>query len=644
MNHRITRAVSLARNSLSSNLDRREQWLVFGVSLLALLIFLSTIQTGINGSGHPYATDVGEIQNALPRWGTLHFTGYPLYTALGSLFVNGLQLVGIAPAASASLYSALWGAASIGLLTWLMLLFDVPANAAAVAALLFALSTSMWIDASIAELHTMTMALTFAALVAGVRFFRSASAGDLYWLAFLSGQGLAHQRAFAFLAPALALLALPLWRIVTRRWAPALGLFLLGPLTYIYLPLVDGLGSEWVFSAPGTWEGLQALILDTKADRIISAPESPGVLWDRVKGIVTLLNDDWPWPLWSVGLIALSVLGQARTIERIALCLSWLLYFLLSVFIWEGYVSDALLAVKLPVIAMAAVGLGFLISSLSKHPPTGRLAVLAGVGIAVILAISHRPVVLEISRDPGAEETIALAEQIPRPPDNRPVTLMALWGNDYWQLAYAQRYQDRFPWFKIVDHNADFRAIIDRGERLYTLSRTLYERPVAWWEHQLESTISLDAVAPEIIEIRPSPRLASASPAPLLALENGVVIQDAVLQWEDPSTLRLQVDWLAERTLSHDYSVAVHLVKADPPAGPDDILAQADRAHPVEGWYPTTRWSAGEAVRDYYRIPVDSNTSPAAVRIGMYRQAGDSFKTTDWLSLPIPAVSAALSE
>lgn len=233
---------------VASSSQVRRQHVVLKTALLAgllsFVVFLSTLQTGINGSSNPYTTDVGEIQNALPRWGTIHFTGYPLFTALGSVVVNSLQLLGVPPAAGSSLYSALWGAGAIALLAALMLELGVAPSIATVSALLFALSTSLWIDASLAELHTMTLALTLATLLFAIRFHRNGRRCDLYWLAFLVGQALAHQRAFVFSLPALALLALPYWRTLLRQWLPVLGLLLLGPLTYLYLPLVDWLGSS----------------------------------------------------------------------------------------------------------------------------------------------------------------------------------------------------------------------------------------------------------------------------------------------------------------------------------------------------------------------------------------------------------------
>jgi len=85
----------------------------------------------------------------------------------------------------------------------------------------------------------------------------------------------------------------------------------------------------------------------------------------------------------------------------------------------------------------------------------------------------------------------------------------------------------------------------------------------------------------------------------------------------------------------HDHAVAVHLLAAYPPAGPEDILAQADRSHPVGGWYPTSRWSAGECVPDSYALP--QMEGAIGVRLAMYRALSDgSFENSEWLFLPLP--------
>jgi hypothetical protein len=604
-------------------------------ALLALIIFLTTLQLAVNGSSDPYVTDVGEIQNALPRWGTIHFTGYPQYTLLGSLFVTGLRLVGIPPAAAASLFSAAWGALSAGLLTALIIALGVRRRVAVGASVLFALSTSMWIDASLAELHTMTMALIFASLLAALHFGRYGRKRDLYWLAFLVGQGVTHQRAFAFVVPALCVLAWRQRRAIWPRLPGAVALALTGPLTYLYLPLVDWLGSDWVFSAPGTWEGFSALVLDTKADRIISSPATAVDWWRRLSIVIDLLNDDWPWPLWAAGLVALTWPWRriARR-EQLGLGLIWIPHVLVSLIIWIGHVGDALLAVKIPVIAAAAIGLAFLVEELWRwRRPAGLAGLLVGLSVAGYLFLDRRPDVLAITRHDGAEETIALAEQLAPAGDGRAITMMALWGNDFWQLAYAQTFQDRFSHVNLVDHNANLAAVIERGDHLVTLSRTFNLRPVEWWERKL-GPVYLDTYAPGVIEIRTKARTGDPE-AERFRVNDDLSIASYGVE-ESAEGYLVWVQWMAETNPGRDYSVAVHLVSVDPPGGPADILAQADSLHPVDGWYPTTHWAEGQVVQDMYRLPLVPGEQPVAIRITAYYIGQDGqFVNGEWLSIDL---------
>jgi len=250
---------------------RRSLWVALAVAVAALL-YLSTVQTIINGGGHPYVTDVGEHQNALPRWGTIHHSGYPQWTALGSLFVSALRVVGMAPAAGVSLYSLAWGLLTVALLVLLAMELGASGPWAALGALTAAVSTSVWMDASIGELHTATMALTLATLLFAVRFGRDGRRADLLWLTFVFSQGVVHQRSLVLIAPAVLLLVLPhllnVFRMGWRTWLLLVAIALLAPLTYLYLPLRVWMGADWVFGAPGTWDGFWTLFFDNRADRV----------------------------------------------------------------------------------------------------------------------------------------------------------------------------------------------------------------------------------------------------------------------------------------------------------------------------------------------------------------------------------------
>ena len=606
-------------------------------AVLAFLIFLTTLQLTINGSNHPYVTDVGEIQNALPRWGTIHFTGYPLFTAIGSLFVTIGHWLGLEPAAGGSVYSAVWGAITVVVLAYLLIVLSIRPIIAASTALLFGLSTSLWVDASIAEIHTMTMALTLGALAAAVCWQRTGSRRDLYWLAFLTGQGLAHQRAFVFLGLGLLVLVIKRWRLLWQHLPAVIGLALLGPLTYIYLPIRAWMGAEWTFNSPGTWEGFWSLFFDTKTERIVEMPQTAGAAWARLHDVFSLLADDLPWPLLVLGLVGLWLpLRQVRPSERLSFRITWLAYLALSFIIWIGRTGEAVLAAKLPVIAMTVIGLAFWSQWLWQWRPTlGQVAVVMWGFMAVFLFITHRPTVLAITRDPGAGQIINRVAQTEPPADARPVTFMALWGNDYWQLAYAQTYQGHFPFLELVDHDQNFRRIVQEGQHVWTLSQTFYQRPLEWWQAQLGAA-HLTAVAPGVVEVMPEPLIASLT-RPLLLLDNGISIQETQLAWTGEDTLTVNVVWQAQTVPAGDYSVAIHLVSQDPPATAQDILAQADRVHPVDGWYATSQWQRGEVVHDAYAIVVPPGATPTTARIGMYQvTAAGQFLNSGWLSVPLP--------
>jgi hypothetical protein len=613
-------------------------WLtvVMGV---ALALFLSTLQTDINGSRHAYATDVGEIQNAFPRWGLIHHSGYPLYTAMGSLFTNALWEVGIEPAAGASLFSAIWGAVTVGLLSVLALELGASWSASALSALAVAVSQSVWVDSSLAEVHTLTLVFTVSTLIFAVRFGRDGGKRDLLLLTLSFSQGVMHQRSVLLLAPSVALLIWPHVRAIWDHLGSIIGVSTLAPLTYLYLPFRAWTGADWVFGSPGTWRGVWAMILDNRADRIVRWPVSPEQWLARAKVTLQIIADDMWWPLLLVGLIGLLLVSFRGRGWRVALALTlaWVLSVPLTFFIYGARVRDSQLAAKLPVVLMAGLGLALIIAWLQQRSrPAGVLA-----SVVLLAALSAwgwrvRPFVLSVTRDDSAEPLIAKAERVAPPPDGEPATLALPWGPDYWAVAYAQCCRGQLSGLGLVDHNADFRAIVERGDRLLVLDETLYIFPVPWWEDIL-GPLYLSSAAPDVIELSPTPPVdIDAVPADIaFDLGNGVRIRSLSMDHHRENELFVSIYWEATELVEDDYRVAVHLVARDPPAGAQDVLAQADSPHPVSGWYPTSRWHIDEVVRDDYALNVPSETSPVAVRAAMYQRNQDgSFNNTAWLSYP----------
>jgi hypothetical protein len=218
---------------------------------------------------------------------------------------------------------------------------------------------------------------------------------------------------------------------------------------------------------------------------------------------------------------------------------------------------------------------------------------------------------------------------------------MAPWGTDYWTLTYEQKYGERLAGLNLVDHNARPQDIVARGDWLLAPDQTLRIFPLSYFEERL-GPLYLASAAPGVIEISPAPivdeTVLTLDAVPTdFDLENGAHIRGYQAEWAGENEILLTVYWGADRPIEADYSTAVHLVAQDPPTSEADILDQADKTHPVDGWYPTTRWREGEIVRDSYLLTVPQGSHPAAIRVAMYRTDPEAgFVNTPWLSLALP--------
>ncbi|MFN2138710.1 MAG: protein O-mannosyl-transferase family [Candidatus Promineifilaceae bacterium] len=627
----------------SSTLRNKSLWVIVAV-LLAGLAYFSTYQIHISGSWSPYATDVGEIQNALPRWGLIHHSGYPQYSVLGSLFVTVLRPLGIAPAAGASLFSVFWGLVTVALLVILAMDLAVPGPFAALGALATAVSTSIWIDASLAEVHTMTLAISVATVLFALRYGREGRRSDLLWLTFVFSQGVFHQRSVVLLGPAVLLLIWPhlrdIFRLDWRSWLLLIGIALLAPLTYLYLPLRVWTGADWVFGSPGTWDGFWTLFLDNRAGRVFDLNSD----WaERLRTTHQILADDMFWPLLVAGLFGLwlPALEKGQRLVSLGLTAAWVPNYLVTVIIWRNRVVDAQLAAKLPLLLLAGIGLSLILAWLWRR--SARVAALAGlVLLAGLTAWSWqaRPFIAGITRDRSSEAIVETMRRVSPAEDGRTTTVAVPWGADYWALTYAQAYRDELAGLNLVDHNAEPQMIIRRGDHFLVPNQTLMIFPLIFYEERL-GPLYLAAAAPDVTEISPAPIVSEAGLAGLPAFDfdlgNGVTIRAVTTEWAAENEVMITVYWQAPEGVDANYSVAVHLVAQDPPQSEADILDQDDRAAPVNNWYPTMQWRPGEIVRDRYVVSVPEGSTPAGIRVGMYRSDPElGFINTPWLSLPLP--------
>ena len=244
---------------LGRDADRRFAFaLCGGLAVIAFAVYLRTLAPSIPTG------DSGELITVAWVLGVAHPSGYPLFTILGHLFTF-LPLG--SPAFRVNLMSAVFHAATIGIVTWTIycLLESRPGEtaaasslraprliAAAVAGLALAFSNAFWAYAVVAEVFALNS--FFAALILCLLLEWEHCPQRtylLYTFALASGLAATNHHTIVFLAPAcLVLLISGANKLLSgragitmrpfdlvRRGAIAAGLVVVGLLPYLYLPL-----------------------------------------------------------------------------------------------------------------------------------------------------------------------------------------------------------------------------------------------------------------------------------------------------------------------------------------------------------------------------------------------------------------------
>ena len=129
--------------------------------LIATLVFWAYTQTLLPGVD---LGDTGGFQAAVLWPEVSARQAYPLYFGLARPFVGVVSAVN--PARGLNLFSAIWGAAAVGLLTFVGAALSGSLVSGVVAGLLLAFSYTFWSQAIIAEVYTLHLAIVLACCLA----------------------------------------------------------------------------------------------------------------------------------------------------------------------------------------------------------------------------------------------------------------------------------------------------------------------------------------------------------------------------------------------------------------------------------------------------------------------------------------------
>ena len=572
-----------------------------GVLLLAfLLATLPLLQRIPNGSDHYYMIDVGEVQVVLNNWGTLHATGYPLYTILGNLLTNALTALGIPSIVAPAWVSWAWGLVATWGLWRLWARLSGQAWLAVLAVLALLLTRTVWIHMVIAEIYSFGWLLLIALL--GVALSpQSTPTRRVYILAILGGLAVGHHRALLMVAPALLFAVRsdltsqkrPIFEVLVK----AFGLGLLGLLPYLYLVIRARMGADWVYGEPATWMGLWDQFIGTEASRFIGLPAT----WEQFTHNLNLVHAVILTDVHPVGL-ALGLSGCLVGIVRVSFRhASWT--FGMSAAVAYGFhvvvYSDVLSALILPILLMLGWGwLMLLVMVWERLPRWNRaLALIGWAWLITWLIVTHAPFIQQQINDPRGLETIAQLRPLPSGS-----TVMLPWGVRYFAVGFARDISGELAHLVLVDHQADYRQAFEHGT-LYTPEYTRHLYPLDWWQNQL-GTVTVEVAMPALVRLYPAPVL---KPNAVDTFPPPTDVQC------DDDHVNLWIMWQAGRTPLLDRSVFVHLLDAN-----GTVLAQDDRFAPIYGWRPFSTFTPFEQVRDLYQLP--RLASAKTIRFGLYYQ------------------------
>jgi hypothetical protein len=566
---------------------------------------------------HQYAQVQGRFSNA---------PGYPLYTMGGWLWFHlGRGLLGgnANPIPLLSSYSTLWALVSLALLYALILESAGGRKRWPVALLVsafYGFTYFFWYYAVTTEQYTSSVAWTLAYLLLAFRWERRRQEGYLLSLALLTGVGLAHQVTVLFVTPPVLWFVLSRDRGLLRRprlMLAALALALLPLLSYAFVyirgsqhPEWRGAGA-WATAWAGDWQWFLSFISTrqgrselTWSLRPFFTAEFPRLTWREM----TL-------PGLLAGLAGIACLTRPRAITLSATLAIY------AVFCWIDRLGNWF-QVIMPAYALLCVGIAaganwILEAGSSAFAGRARKLRYAAVLLALAALVVYRAVVSYPLADASRRRGDTALDPAWRILADEPPTGAAILGTQAEELAlsYITEIWGRRPDLRPVTSDEARALLPDEG-----FAVTEAALPLVPLEVSPDARYSALGQTLAAVSLAPAGRL----PAGLLPWQHdfgdGLRLAGGKLT-RNAATGDTVVDlaWQPQAAPEHDWSISVRLL------GPEGEIGQTDRANPVFGAYPTTRWLPGEVVMDAYPFALPAGAQPERVRVIVYRPANGGF-------------------
>ena len=592
----------------------RSWWRPWPIIILAAGLYLATLDNGLRPDEltggdlitHQYAQVQARPGNA---------PGYPLYTMLGWLWFRiGRFLLAwlLNPIQILSLYSTLWGLASLWLLFQLLYRADVTGSDWLLSAgltLFYGTGYFFWYYSVTTEQYTSAIFQTLLLVWLALRWEKQPHNRLLLLMAFISGTMLANMLTTLFILPPLGYL------IFTRRpdifkkmgligQTVLVGLLPLVSYLYIYLrgaahPEWRGQGQwagpvDWFWHFVSTQQGRDELAPGLSLQNLIT-PEFPALIWGELT-----------WPILIGGLIGLTLFGRRLAIFFFGTLVIYLIFV-------TGYRFGNWFQVILPFYPLLIVGFGRSMARLWQrfpHPAVkagslGLLLLLLGwrAGLNFSPANQHdRP------DDTGLEPGWAILASVAEPGWAISPTFAEWLAGQYlseiWQAEPAVQ-------------------LVSPGQPAEFITR----RAAAAYPELIDPAVDHPgAVGGNLIRRQPPPTTTLSDIPGSLPVDLAFGEQLYLAGYgpaEDGQTIMLY--WTARQPLPTDYTISVRLWQHGQPlqtaAGP---LIQDHQ--PVWNTYPTSLWPPGQIIADAYTFPSLAAARPDQMQIVVYQAKDGGFE------------------
>ena len=594
------------------------RWRWVGILLFVgmLAVYVLTLAPGALGG------DPGELQFVPPILGMPHPTGTPLYVLLGKVW--SLLPLGPSVAWRMNLLAAVSAASAVWVVyQTVYMAFERPLPALA-AALSLGVGLTFWEQALLADKYAFNALMVSLILYLALRWGKTRSSTTLHLLALVYGFSLAHHRTMALFAPPLLIYVWwhekgALWRD-WRRLLRLAALCLLPLSLYFYLAWAEGRGLP-----PGTWRPQTArqwydYLFDTGRTGLVYV--DPADLGEMLLFYARTLLRDFTWPGVLLGVGGLACQVRRRPADALFLLVNYVLqaflaanhhvprhwvYFIPSFLIFALWVGEALGSVWLWAEKYLTV---------NRYIRIAIMALLAAAALfwpLLPFAGRYRPLreshlgwgTLDVWRQ--TLKTGHMADRVGRAIAG--VASNAVIVCDWEQatpLWYYQQVEGLRPDVQIVYPMERLDEAAARGHPVY-LARTLPGVADRWHPSCSESLIALQEEP--LFELTDTATPAAVSFDGVIELAGFAY---GPTDFRSPQVVPLTLYWRALQTPAHDYSVSLRMVDG---AGGD--VFKVDSQHPVLGTYPTSRWTPGEVVADYYEIQLPPGLPPGAYQWGV---------------------------